>query len=72
MQWSPIELVGDDQRGPVGYQGEDGLVLGSGGSVVEGGTTQLVSGIDRAVFSYHHVHTFDVTVCMYVCVFIYM
>ena len=58
---SPFEIVGDSERGAVGNQGEDTLVLGCRRGVVERCAALLVFGTDLTAFSYHHVHTLNVT-----------
>ena len=61
MKRSPFEIVGDGERSAVGNQREDTLVLGSCRGVVEGRASLLVPGTDLTSFTYHHVHTLDVS-----------
>ena len=64
MQRCPVELVEAGERGSIGYEGEDTLVLGCGSSVVEGRVTILVTSVDVGEPNHvqDHINAFDVTV----------
>ena len=63
MQRSPVELIQTSERGSVGHEGEDTLVLGRGRSVVEGRATILVATVDvgEANHVQNHINTLNVT-----------
>lgn len=63
VQWSPVELIQTSERGSVGHEGEDTLVLGRGRGVVEGRATILVTTVDvrEANHVQNHINTLNVT-----------
>ena len=63
MERGPVELVQADNGGSIGHQREDTLVLGCGSSVVERGTTILVTSVEvwEPTQVQNHINTLNVT-----------
>ncbi len=60
MQRGPPKVVNHSDGGAIGHEGDDTLMLSSGGSIVQWGAAKLVLQIDVTSLANHQVNTLDV------------